>query len=233
MKDADCAVHESQLAIGGLSGIVASALGLAGAFAFDLPTGAALVVAFALTLIVAGIVKVLVWGDAAERRRHRRAAARAVAGLVAAIALLSGAWLIAAPEADQPLLDVVEAATGIGPTPFLSDGERTAYRDAVRDEQRYRAEAERLNRLEQASRYQGPTLSADEVRRLASYMQSFNEMTRGERFVQTTLRGRARTRARWLVGLPLVVGALAAGALLLGVPGILLSGGRSRLYSSG
>ncbi len=103
----------------------------------------------------------------------------------------------------------------------------------MRDEQRYRTEVERLNRLEQASRYQGPVLAADEVRRLASYMQSFNEMQRGERFVQATLRARARLRARWYVGVPLVVLPLAAGALLLGVTGILLPRARARLYSSG
>ncbi|MBI3516175.1 MAG: metal ABC transporter permease [Proteobacteria bacterium] len=222
-----------QLAIGWVVGAVASALGLLGAFELDLPTGAALVVAFALALVFAGLVKYLAWGDAAERRAHRRRAARAVAGCAAALLLASSLWLMAAPEADQPLLDALEAVTGIGPMPFLSDGERTAFVDAVRDEQRYRAEVERLNRLEQASRYQGPALGADEVRRLASYMQSFNEMQRGERFVQATLRARARLRARWYVGVPLAILVLAAGALLLGVPGILLPRARTRLYSSG
>jgi zinc/manganese transport system permease protein len=54
-------------------------------------------------------------------------------------------------------------------------------------------------------------LDADAVRWLASYMQSFNEMQRGELFVQSELRQRARARERWYVGLPLVVlcGALA------------------------
>jgi zinc/manganese transport system permease protein len=84
----------------------------------------------------------------------------------------------------------------------------------VRDTERYRAEAERLNRLEQESRYQGRALTPDEVRRLGSYMQSFNEMTRGERFVQGVLRQKARERARWWLGLPLAaLGALGLGAL--------------------
>src|SRR5258708_137029 len=46
-----------QLAIGWGVGIVASAAGLLGSFALDLPTGAALVVGFAIALLVAGLVK--------------------------------------------------------------------------------------------------------------------------------------------------------------------------------
>ena len=56
--------------------------------------------------------------------------------------------------------------------------------------------------MEKAARYQGAPLSDDEIRRIASYQQSFNEMTRGERFVQDVLRAKARTRERWIVGVP-------------------------------
>jgi zinc/manganese transport system permease protein len=62
--------------------------------------------------------------------------------------------------------------------------------------------------MEKAARYQGAPLSDDEVRRIASYQQSFNEMTRGERFVLQVLRGKARARERWIVGLPGAVLAL-------------------------
>jgi hypothetical protein len=34
-------------------------------------------------------------------------------------------------------------------------------------------------------------------------------MTRGERFVQETLRGKAQTRARWIIGVPGMLVALA------------------------
>jgi zinc/manganese transport system permease protein len=199
----------AQLAIGWLVGIAASVLGLVGAFELDLPTGAALVVAFALALAGAGLVVYLRAGRAAVRT-----VMRALAGTVCALLLGSGVWLAAMPDADQPLLDLVEAATGLGPQPFLSAGEAAAFAEAVRDEARYRAEAERLNRLEQESRYQGRALSPDEVRRLGSYMQSFNEMSRGERFVQVALRQRGRERGRWWLGLSLAaIGALGLGVL--------------------
>jgi zinc/manganese transport system permease protein len=150
---------------------------------------------------------------------------RAVAAVLLALLLGSGAWLAAAPQADQPLLDLVEAVTGIGPAPFLSASEARGYADAVRDEQRYRAEAERLNRMEQESRYQGQALSPDDVRRLGSYMQSFNEMTRGEHFVRGVLRQRARDRARWWVGLPL------AAVGLLGLGGLFVRAARPRTHA--
>ena len=62
--------------------------------------------------------------------------------------------------------------------------------------------------MEKAARYQATPLSDDEIRRIASYQQSFNEMTRGERFVQDVLRGKARTRERWIVGAPAALIAL-------------------------
>ena len=62
--------------------------------------------------------------------------------------------------------------------------------------------SDRLNAMEKATRYQGTPLSDDEIRRIASYQQSFNEMARGERFVQDVLQGKARTRERWIVGVP-------------------------------
>src|SRR5260221_3121798 len=95
-----------QLAIGWGVGIVASAAGLLGSFALDLPTGAALVVAFAVALSIAGLVKLRFAG-----------AGRALAGGALAALLLSGLWLMTSPESDQPLLDLVEATTGLGPTP--------------------------------------------------------------------------------------------------------------------
>ena len=40
---------------------------------------------------------------------------------------------------------------------------------------------------------------------MASFQQSFNEMGRGERFVQDHLRATARARERWYVGLPAIM----------------------------
>src|SRR5207248_6251047 len=195
------------------AGLLASAAGLAGSYVLDLPTGAAMVAAFALALVVAAVVKALVFVDAARRAANLRIAARSVIGLSLALVLASSLWLIFNPAADQPLVAVFEAATGFGPERFLGGSDRDIYESAGRDSVRFQAEVDRLNAKEKAARYEGAPLPDDEIRRIASYQQSFNEMTRGERFVQDVLRGKARSRERWIVGAPLVV--LSVAGLLL------------------
>jgi zinc/manganese transport system permease protein len=191
------------------AGIAASGAGLAGSYVFDLPTGAAMVAAFALLLVLAGLARALLFLDAERRRANWRIAVRAAALLVLALTFAASLWLILNPAADQPLAALVETATGVGPAQYLAAHERELYADAVADTARFQAEVDRLNAGERAARYRGAPLSDDEIRRIASYQQGFSEMTRGERFVQDVLRGKARARERWIFGLPLALAALA------------------------
>jgi zinc/manganese transport system permease protein len=197
------------------AGILASAAGLVGSYALDLPTGAALVTAFALVLVLAGLAKALIFVGAEQRSANLRLAARAAAALALVLTLASSLWLMINPAADQPLVTVLDGVFGIGPARFLSAGERAIYTDAIRDTGRFQGEVDALNAKERADRYQGTPLSDDDIRRIASYQQSFNEMTRGERFVQEVLRGKGQARARWIVGIPAAANAL-AGLLQLG-----------------
>ena len=190
-------------------GIVASAAGLAGSYVLDLPTGATMVLAFALVLVVAAIARAIVFADAKRRRRNLRVAGRAVGAAALLLALTSSLWLIAHPTADQPLAALFEAATGLGPVRFLSASERDAYESAGRDTLRFQSEVDRLNAKERAARYEGAPLSDEEIRKIASYQRSFNEMAQGERFVQDVLRGKARARERWWIGVPVAIASLA------------------------
>jgi zinc/manganese transport system permease protein len=199
------------------TGILASAAGLAGSYALDLPTGAALVAAFAFALVLAGLAKAFIFAGADSRNASLRSAARAAAAIALVITLASSFWLMINPTAEQPLAAVLERVFGIGPVRFLSTNERTVYADAVRDTGRFQAELDALNAKERAARYQAIPLSDDDIRRVASYQQNFNEMSRGERFVQEVLRGKAQERERWIVGIPASILAL-AGLLLLGRP---------------
>jgi zinc/manganese transport system permease protein len=196
------------LAIAWSAGILASALGLAGSFVLDLPTGAAMVVAFVLMLALAGLAKALVFVPAAQRRHNLHIAGSAAAVLALASVLASSLWLIFNPAADQPLLAALERTIALGPATFLGANDRAIYDDAVRDAARFQEEVASLNAEERAARMGAP-LSDEEVRRIASYQQSFNEMARGERFVEDVLRAKARRRERWIVGLPAAVLALA------------------------
>jgi zinc/manganese transport system permease protein len=196
------------------AGIVASAAGLASSYVLDLPTGAAMVAAFALALVVAGIVKALVFVEPARRSANLRIAARSVVGSALVLVLAASLWLIFNPAADQPLVAVFEGLTGFGPARFLSATDRGIYESAGRDSVRFQAEVDRLNAREKAARYEGAPLPDEEIRRIASYQQSFNEMTRGERFVQDVLRSKARSRERWIVGVPAAIVAAVGLALL-------------------
>ncbi len=190
------------------AGIVASAAGLTGAYALDLPTGAAMVSAFTLLLVLAGVVKVLTVAGAKERRVNRRLAARGLLALALLATLASSLLLIVNPAADQPLAALFERVTGIGPTGFLSAGDVDIFDSATHDMARFQGEVDRLNAREKSARFQAEPLSDEEIRRIASYQQSFNEMARGERFVQNVLRAKARARERWLVGLPAAITSL-------------------------
>jgi len=190
------------------AGIFASALGLAGALVLDVSTGAAMVIAFTAVLLFAGLAKALVFADPAARRRRWRAAGAGTAAALCLTVLASSLWLVAYPQADQPLLAAFERATGLDPGAFLTERDRDTYEGAVRDAERFSGELARLNASERAARVDAP-LADDEVRRIASYQQTFNEMARGERFVQGVLRTKARSRERWFVGVPAALLALA------------------------
>jgi zinc/manganese transport system permease protein len=201
-----------QLAIGWIVGALASAAGLAASYAADLPTGAAMVCSFGAMLALAGIVKWLSRRSAAQAMGHIVPAFRwCVAALLAGSAIL----LMAAPRADQPLLDSIEAVLPQVRGVYFTRGELDTYLDAEKYAERYRREAEQLNERETRSRAEGETLDDLTVRRISSFIRSYTEMRRGEEFVKREVRSRARERTRWMLGGVMLILALAV------VPGLL------------
>jgi zinc/manganese transport system permease protein len=200
-----------QLAIGWITGIVTSALGLAASFALDLPTGAAMVCAFGASLALAGMLYPFVRGDRRHALRTSVAAARwGIAVLLAA----SAVQLAAAPRADQPLLDAAETTIPALRKLYLSRSEAATFADASAYAARYGTEAEQLNERERRSRTQGEALDDFSVARISSFLKSYGEMRKGEQFVMHEVRARARERIRW-VG---AIGLLAIGLLIAPLP---------------
>ena len=195
-----------QLLIAWVTGVAASLVGLAVSYAWDLPTGSAMVCAFGAALVLAG----LIWPVARGGRERMRQVARGVRAGVAAVLVLSGAWLAMAPRADQPLLDTVEYLVPGVRGLYMNERELEVFRDADRTAERYRNEAERLNEREAKSRWQGEALTDMEVRRISSFLQSYGEMRKGEEFVKREVRSRARERLRWWLGAGLMTIGLAA-----------------------
>jgi zinc/manganese transport system permease protein len=194
-----------QLAIGWTAGIVTSAAGLAASFAFDLPTGAAMVCAFGASLALAGLLYPFLHWD---RRTTLHAAIAAVRWCVAAILAASALQLAAAPRADQPLMDVAEYLVPSLRTLYFSPAERAAFADAAVYAERYRAEAEELNERERRNRTEGEALDDFSVARISSFLKSYGEMRKGEQFVMGEVRARARERIRWGASLGLLAFAL-------------------------
>jgi zinc/manganese transport system permease protein len=213
------------LGIGWLGGAAASAAGLAASFEFDLPAGAAMVLAFALALAVAIVVRGFVSVPAKERKHRFLIVIRGIS--VIALTSVSGAMvcLMVLPSADQPVLDVLERAVGIGPETFLTPSERAIYSDALREVRVHQSMASQLTVLERQSRWQGEPLSDDAVRRIGSFQQAFNEMARGEDFVAKSLSARARERERWYIG-PAILA-----AAILGLVAVVPRRLRARVFS--
>jgi len=195
-----------RLAIGWVAGAVASAGGLAASYMWDLSTGAAMVCAFGVVLAFAGLLRPLAF---ARRRWHVVSRGVAVlrwglAGLLAGSAL----WWTAAPRADQPFPDTLEDLAPSVRIVYMSVREIAAIDEAAAYAERYRQDGERLNAREAESRWSGRPLSDETVRKISSFLQSYNEMRRGEEFVQREIRAQARERNRWgglLVGAGLAI----------------------------
>jgi zinc/manganese transport system permease protein len=203
--------------IGWFGGTTASALGLTASLEFNLPSGAAMVLAFALTLVAAVALSAFVSVTARERRYRL---CRLVRGAAASfLIIVSGAviWLMVMPRADQPMLDLFEWASRTGPEAYLTPAERAVYANALKGSRFRQSQVSQLTTLEQQSRWQGHELSDEAIRRATTFQQAFNEMARGEEFVLQSLSGRARERERWEVGPPLLAAALVG--LLAILPG--------------
>ena len=195
-----------QLLIGWIAGAAASAMGLAASYAWDLPTGAAMVCAFGVALTLAGVAHPFAHGGRGARTAGQMlTVARWCASLVL---IVSGTWLMVAPRADQPLLDAAELAVPGLRGLYMNSSEGGIYRAAAAYAERYLREAERLNEREARSRYDDKPLDDHELARLSSFIKSYNEMRRGEEFVMREVRSRARARARWIAGALAIVLAL-------------------------
>lgn len=190
------------LIIGWITGSLASAVGFGASYALDLPTGAAMVCVFGLTLALFAALKPFLFTSRLSRKKtwHRLSFYGARAGLVLVFA--SALWLVVNPHADNPMLDLLERVEPDLRAPFLKATELDQLNQSRLSEINAQREASRLGDKERNSRWQGAALSDTELRKMSSYTQSFLEMKKGEQVVQRALRDKARERQRWVLGVP-------------------------------
>ena len=203
----------SQLVVAWAAGTVTALAGLAISYWGDFSTGATLVCTYGFALAIAAVAQ-------AFRLPQARGAVFDVSlrlgrWLIAALLAASAAWIVAAPREDQPLLDALERAFPAVRAAYMDQRSREISADASLDIERLRGEAARLRAREQQSRWSGEPLDELEVRRIASFLKSYNEMTRGEEFAVREVRARAREANRWWIAA--VMGALAL-SLVVSLP---------------
>jgi zinc/manganese transport system permease protein len=128
--------------------------------------------------------------------------------LVAALLAASGIGVAIWPRADQPLLDAMERAFPAIRSAYMDGKAQAIAVEAAGFSERYRDDAAKLRAREEERRWKGEPLDEVEVRRIGSFLKSYNEMIRGEEFVMREVRSRAREQNRWWISGILVLLAL-------------------------
>ena len=194
----------ARLALGWALGALVSVGGLAASWAWDLPTGATVVVAFGVVLAGIGL-GLAARSLALATRQGGPGALRGVAIALCAAGALAGLLLLLAPQIDHWWLDGLEAAVPGGRTLFLDADERETYRDSVEGARRSAAELERVRAMQREAQWGTRPMSDEMQERARQYLAGRAELLAGDRMVIQSLRVRARERQRWWVGLPLLV----------------------------
>jgi zinc/manganese transport system permease protein len=186
-----------QLLIAWGVGTVVAFAGLAASYLLDLSTGATLVCAYGVALAITGLA------------RWKSRWLGSLRWAAAAVLVLCAFAIVLFPRADQPLLDAAERLVPKIRWAYMDEKSRRIAAEAEAYAERYRGEAGKLRDSEAQRRWKGAPLDELEVRRVASFLKSYNEMVNGETFVAREVRSRARAEHRF---------AIAAVFLLLALP---------------
>ena len=206
----------TRLALGWAAGGVVSAAGLLASYRWDLPSGATVVAAFGAALAVTAAARG--GGVVAAAVRTGGVAALAPGAIVlAALAALAGALLAVFPAMDHPWLDAVERVAPSLQEAFLTPSERRVRRDSVEAVAHGERQLRAARALQQDVEWGARTLDAADRERLRQFLAGRSEIAAGDRMVLGTLRGKARERQRYWLGLPLVTVGLGA-AIALACP---------------
>ncbi len=193
-------------------GSAASVLGLAASYRWDLPPGATIVATLGAALVSVGAAV----GAWRLGRRLRRDGPRALAGIVTGgggVVAVAGAALIAFPRADHVWLDAFEWAVPPVQRAFLSAYERGVAADSHAAIARGVAETQALRASQREAAWSAVRRDPEERERLRQFTLGREELVAGDRLVLETLRGKARDRQRFALGVPVVFAGAALAAL--------------------
>lgn len=175
-------------------GVLITAAGLAASWAWDLPTGPAIVAAFGAAIALTIILLAL-----------RVLSARMVGRALAVAAVVAGLLLVVFPQMDQPWLDAIERAAPQVQTAFLDEDDRATRLDALEAIQRGQDELAMLRLRQQDVSWGKLEMSVDMQERLRQYLAGRGEIVAGDQLVLKDLGIKARDNQRLLLGLPLML----------------------------
>jgi zinc/manganese transport system permease protein len=192
-----------RLVTGWALGFLVSVLGLWASFAWDLPTGAAVVATFGA--LMAAVALGLGLSRLVSGVRERGWEALRGVGLAAGAAVaLTGLLLAAVPRMDHHWLNWLEEAVPPVELAFLTRGERQTWHESREALARAQAEVRRLRTLQEDVQWGRAKLTEDQEQRLRQFLASRGEISAGDRFVLRTMRAHARERQRFWLGVPLL-----------------------------
>jgi zinc/manganese transport system permease protein len=205
----------ARLLVGWGFGLVASVLGLGASWAWDLPTGAAIVTAFGVLFAAVALVLGARAGWPRVTARGRRAFAADLAVGGSGLLGLLGLLLVAVPGMGHPWLDGLEELAPAVRLAFLDADEREAWADTHQALDEGLAELARARRMQHEAQWGERQMPEPMQERLRQYVAGRAELVAGDRLVLRSLRERARQRQRFVLGLPLMApGAALAAARL-------------------
>jgi len=200
-----------RLLIGWGLGFVVSVLGLVASAAWDLPTGATVVTTFGILLAVVALG--LGTNSLIRAVRAQGLGALTGIGVIAfAVVSLAGLLLLLFPQMDHHWLNWTEELVPAARLISLSSDEQATYRESYESVQRGLAEIRQLRAKQQEVRWGTREMSEEMQERMRQYLASRSEITAGDQMVLKHLRGKARERQRYWLGLPLFI--IGAGGVL-------------------
>ena len=175
-------------------GATGTAAGLGASWAWDLPTGPAIVAAFGAATAAVALALAL-----------RRAPRLLPVKILSTAAVAFGILLMAFPQMDQPWFDALEHAAPSFQDVFLTASEHEIRQDSVQAIARASAELTLLRAREQDARWGMTQMTTENLDRLRQYLAARSEIQAGDQMVLTELRVQARARQRWGLGIPLLL----------------------------
>jgi hypothetical protein len=201
-----------RLLTGWAVGSIASVIGLAASYEFDVPPGATIVATLgaALVTVASGVAA---WRVGVRIRREGPRALRGVATVAGGLVTLAGVALAAFPAADHPWLDALERAMPAVQTVFLSPYERGVAAESRVAIDRGVAETQALRARQVDAAWRTVALEPEQRERLRQFTLGREELVAGDRLVLKTLRSKARQRQRFALGVPIALAGAALSAL--------------------